>query len=123
MSEPQSGSINGSAELVNGKTLVSEEQNTLSIIANKVMGGDVVDLDKGQIDLLIQQREKVYDYIHIDKKQDSYDRKYYFTGVAIVVLAVLCMVVFKVPEYTTQVISLIIGAVGGYGLGKTKFSD
>lgn len=111
---------NTASERVESKQLVSEEQNTLSIIANRIMGGEMNDLDKDQIDNLIKQRGQVYEYIHNDRTQESYDNKYYFTGIVVAMLLIVGAVIWQVPEFTTEVLALLIGLVGGYGFGKQK---
>ncbi len=100
--------------------LTSDTEKTMTVLMQKVMGeGSFVPTEK-QADEILTQRSKIIDYVHNDKIRDSKDKRFYFgcflAGSLIVVLCVL----FFAKEYLTQVISLIVGALGGYGFGKSQ---
>lgn len=101
-------------------TLVSEKETSFSVMLQKVLGENSFSPTEKQVDEILSQRRKVYDYIHDDKKTDSYDKKFYFIGALIGSLVVTILVLFFAKEFLTQIISLIIGAFGGYGIGKAQ---
>ena len=86
----------------------------------KILGENSFVPTEKQVDEILLQRGKVYDYIHEDKTIDSYDTKFYFVGALIGSLVVTILVLFFAKEFLTQILSLIIGAFGGYGIGKAQ---
>ena len=102
--------------------LVSESQNTLSVMLQKVVGEGSFTPNEKQVDEILSQRGRVYDYIHADKKQNSFDNRFYFAGALLASLIIVVLVLFFAKEFLTQVISLIIGAFGGYGIGRAQKS-
>ncbi len=73
-----------------------------------------------QVDEILSQRGKVIDLVHKDKIRESSDKKYYFTVTFVCSLTVVVLVLFFAKQYLTQVLSLIIGASGGYGFGRSQ---
>ena len=72
---------------------------------------------------MLAQRRQINEFINEDKRRSSYDQKYYLTGGLIFVLLISALTIFTHPEYFTQVLSLIIGGFGGFGLGKLTKQD
>ena len=101
-------------------TLVSEKETSFSVMLQKVLGENQFTPTEKQVDEILSQRSKVYDYIHEDKKIDSADKKFYFKWALVGSLVVVILVLFFANEFLTQIISLIIGAFGGYGIGKAQ---
>ncbi len=113
------------AEVVNAKVenkepvLASESEKTMTVLMQKVMGGDgSFEPTEEQVDEILAQKSKIIDYIHADKKQDSKDGRFYFLALLIGVGVIILCVLFFAKEYLTQIVSAIVGALGGYGVGK-----
>ncbi len=102
------------------ESLVSEKETSFSIMMQKVLGENSFTPTEKQVDELLAQRNKVYGFIHEDKKIDSYDKKFYFIGALIASLVIIILVLFFAKEFLTQILSLLIGAFGGYGIGKAQ---
>ena len=102
------------------RNLASESEKSLSIVLQRVLGDSSVTPNEKQVDEILSQRSKVYDYIHDDRKRESSDKKFYFAGALFSSLIIVVLVLFFAKEFLTQVISLIIGAFGGYGIGRSQ---
>ncbi len=72
---------------------------------------------------MLSQRRQINEFINTDKARDSYDKKYYLTAGLIFILLISGLVIFTYPEYFTQVLALIIGGFGGFGLGRASKQD
>jgi polyferredoxin len=81
------------------------------------IGNQQLPVTSGHVDEILSQRRQINEFINKDKERDSWDRKYYLTVGLIFILIISCLVIFTYPEYFTQVLSLIIGGFGGFGLG------
>ena len=75
------------------------------------------------INELLAQRRQVNEYVNEDRKRSSWDKKYYLTIGLAFILLISCLIIFTHPEFFTQVLSLIIGGFGGFGLGKVSKED
>lgn len=112
-------------EVVENKSnrgLAEESEKSLSIVLQRVLGDTSFAPNEKQVDEILSQRSKVYDYIHDDRKRESSDKKFYFVGALGASLVIVVLVLFFAQEFLTQVISLIIGAFGGYGIGRAQKS-
>lgn len=67
---------------------------------------------------MLSQRRQINEYINKDNGRKSWDQKYYLTIGLVFILLISGLVIFTKPEYFTQVLSLIIGGFGGFGLGR-----
>ena len=72
---------------------------------------------------MLSQRRQINGFISDDKKRASYDQKYYLTTGLAFILIISGLVIFTHPEFFTQVLSLIIGGFGGFGLGRATKQD
>lgn len=72
---------------------------------------------------MLAQRRQINEFISDDKKRGSWDQKYYLTIGLVFILIISGLVIFTHPEYFTQVLSLIIGGFGGFGLGRASKHD
>ena len=55
-----------------------EESHELSVLLQKVIGVDSgAELTPEQRDEILSQRRQITEFIHEDKQQDSYDKKFY----------------------------------------------
>lgn len=104
----------------NDSKVVSEKESTLSILMQKVSGEGPITPTEKQVDEILSQRRQVHDMIHKDGIRESNDKKYYFTVIIIASCVVIVLVLFFAREFLTQVLSLIIGGLGGYGIGKNQ---
>jgi hypothetical protein len=87
------------------------------ILMQKVLGSDnSPDFTKEQVDELLSQKREITGYIHEDKKSDSWDNKFYLVAILIFVLLFSCLVLWKKPEFFSEVLSFLTGVFGG-GLG------
>ncbi|MDQ5953199.1 MAG: hypothetical protein QG551_427 [Patescibacteria group bacterium] len=100
--------------------LVSERSDNMSMLLQKVIGTDSFNPTEQQVDEVLSQRRQVLSYVHEDRKQESTDKKFYFTLTLVATTVIILLVLFFAKEYLTQVLSLIIGGLGGYGIGKTQ---
>lgn len=100
--------------------VVSEKESTLSILMQKVLGEGSITPTEKQVDEILSQRRQVHDMVHKDGIRESGDKRYYFTMIMIASFAVITLVLFFAREFLTQVLSLIIGGLGGYGIGKNN---
>lgn len=109
------------AIVVNEPTEQAQEtQQEISILLQKIMGQDnVPSLSDAQISELLAQRREIANYIHEDKKRESYDAKFLFVGVLTFVLIFSALVLWKKPDVFSEVLSLIVGLLGGGAGGYT----
>ncbi|MDP3764402.1 MAG: hypothetical protein Q8Q95_02155 [bacterium] len=101
-------------------TLVSEKESSMQILLQKVLGDGSFSPNEKQVDEILSQRREISGYIHKDRKRDSSDNKFYFFCALLACIAIIVLVLFFAKEFLTQVLSLIIGAFGGYGFGKSQ---
>lgn len=108
---------------VKEQVLASESEKSMTVLMQKVMGGEgSFEPNEEQVDEILAQKSKIIDYVHQDKLRDSKDRRFYFLGILIALVTVVLLVLFFAKEYLTQIVSLIVGAFGGYGVGKSQQS-
>jgi len=72
---------------------------------------------------MLSQRRQINEFINQDKGRNSWDQKYYLTAGLIFILGISALVIYTHPEYFTQVLALIIGGFGGFGLGRVVDRD
>ncbi len=72
---------------------------------------------------MLSQRRQINEFVSKDKERTSWDEKYYLTVGLLFILIISALVIFTHPEYFTQVLSLIIGGFGGFGLGRAIKKD
>lgn len=72
---------------------------------------------------MLSQRRQINEYINKDNGRKSWDQKYYLTVGLSFILIISGLVIFTKPEYFTQVLSLIIGGFGGFGLGRATSKE
>lgn len=101
---------------------VTTQEQTLSVLLQKVIGQDSSpDLTKEQVDEVLSQQRQVKEYIHEDRKRESYDSKFYLITILAFILIFSGIVLWKYPDAFSEVLSLLVGlfggAFGGYGLG------
>ncbi len=82
---------------------------------------------QAQVDKIIGLQEKGMDYTHKERTNFSPKQKIevgVFAGVMVVLVGMFIFSVYKVPEYSGEIISgligLISGGIGGYGYGSKK---
>lgn len=102
-----------------------ETEQQLSILLQKVIGNDnTPSLNESQISEVLSRRSQISEYIHEDRKRESYDSKFILIGIFLFILIFSGLVLWKKPDIFSQVLSLIVGLLGGgaggYGIGKSK---
>lgn len=102
-----------------------ETSQQLSILLQKITGTDNPPVfTEEQTNEILSQRRKITEYIHEDRKKDSYDSKFYLVVIVLFVFAFSALVLHKYPEIFSQVLSLVIGLFGGgasgYAIGKSR---
>ncbi len=107
-------------EIERNPVVTSEQQKSMTILMEKVMGDTSFTPTETQVDEILSQKSKVIDYIHEDKKLESSDNRFYFLAVIIFSGIIILSVLFFAKENLTQIVSLIIGGLGGYGIGKNQ---
>ena len=102
-----------------------ETSQQFSVLFQKIMGlENTPNFTKEQIDELLSQRRQIAAYIHEDRKTDSYDTKFYLVAIIAFILFFSGLVLRMKPEIFSEVLSLIVGLLGGgaagFGIGKIK---
>lgn len=72
-----------------------------------------------QWDKIIEQRGEVYRYIHEDKKGDRGLYLIMYICAVIFAVFVVGIVAWRRPDFIQEVIALLVGLVGGFGLGRS----
>ena len=75
-------------------------------------------INEGHVTEMLLQRRQINEFINDDKNRNSWDQRYFLTVGLVFILLISALVIFTHPEYFTQVLSLIIGGFGGFGLGR-----
>ena len=82
------------------------------------------ELTEEQTDEILAQRREISRYIHEDKKRASYDGKFYLLAMLLFIMLFSLVVLRYKPEVFSEVLSLVLGAlgggIGGYGIGKSR---
>jgi len=111
------------------KMVETKRENMEMLLAGLSGSDNLPKLTTEQVDRVLSDRSKLYDYIHADKKDDfelsKIDKRnnlhYLYVGVGAVILLSLLVLKFK-PEYFSQLLQAIVttlgGSLGGYGFGK-----
>ncbi len=102
-----------------------ETSQQLSILLQKITGdGNVSNFTVEQTNEILSQRRKITEYVHEDRKRESYDAKFYLIVIVVFVFFFSALVLKFYPEVFPQVLSLVIGLFGGggvgYSIGKSK---
>lgn len=90
----------------------------LQMLMASLGGQQDLPVNEEHVTEMLAQRRQINEYINKDKERGSWDGKYYLTTGLLFILAISALVMFTRPEYFTQVLSLIIGGFGGFGLGR-----
>ena len=104
-----------------------ENTQELSVLLSKALGTDnTPEFTKEQVDELLSQKSKITDYIHEDRKQESWDNKFYLVIVVVFILLFSGLVLWKNPALFNEVLyflaGLFGGGLGGYGLANKRKS-
>lgn len=103
----------------------TRQENLQMLLAGLADNDNIPKLTTEQVTKIIDQRSKVQEFVHEDKKNafelEKIDRKnrlhYLYTGAVAIIL--LCGIVLKYkPEYFSQLLQAIVTTLGGYGIGK-----
>ena len=116
-----------------GKTVHHEEEHQLQVLLQKVIGEDNLNLSERQIDEILAQRKEVNKYIY-DERMQRHDRfkiseknkLHYFYGSSVLVVLIAGAVLVYHPEYFKEVLALLFGFAGGFGVGRNtrrKFEE
>lgn len=98
-----------------------ETSQQLSILLQKVIGSDTApNFTEEQTNEILSQRRKITEYVHEDRKRESYDSKFYLVSIALFVLLFSALVLNYYPEVFPEVLSLVVGLFGGYAIGKGR---
>lgn len=97
----------------------------LMMVEGASSGNDISKkLTEEHITQMIDQRGKVNELIHEDRKGGRFDNKFYFVGAGIFCLALVFIVLWKAPDYFPELLTFLVGFIGGggggYGFAKTK---
>lgn len=111
--------------VVTPNTQSEETSQQLSILLQKITGAENTQVfTEEQTNEILSQRRKITEYVHEDRKRDSYDGKFYLVVVVLFVFAFSALVLHLYPEVFSQVLGLVIGlfggGAGGYAIGKSK---
>ena len=94
-------------------------RESIQMLAASLSGQQNLPVTEAHVEEMLSQRRQINEFINKDKERDSWDGKYYLTIGLIFILAISALIIFTKPEYFTQVLALIIGGFGGFGLGRT----
>lgn len=100
---------------------VSTEQ--LQMLMASLSGQQDLPVNEEHITEILAQRRQINEFINKDKERVSWDGRYYLTAGLIFILLISALVILTHPEYFTQVLALIIGGFGGFGLGRGTKQD
>ena len=104
-----------------GKTRVVSE--SLQMLMASLGGSQDLPVTEEHISEMLSQRRQVNEFVNEGKKRDSYDQRYCLTIGLLFIVVISALIIFTHPEYFTQVLSLIIGGFGGFGLGRASKKD
>ena len=99
---------------------VGDKEPSFSLLLQQVIGKDSLPITEKQVDEVLSQRRQIHELMHKDKQRESLDKRFYFFATLLASLIVIILVLFFAKQFLTQVLSLIIGGIGGYGLGRSQ---
>lgn len=80
-----------------------------------------------QVDEILSQKRQVNEFIRDDRRDDHEKFKissktdlHYFYGSLVFVVLIAVLVLWKKPEYFTEVLSALLEFAGGYGVGQWR---
>lgn len=104
-----------------------QSETHLAMMIQKVMGEDAYVPTAQQVDEILSQKRQVNEFIRDDRKDDHEKFKissktglHYFYGSLVFVVLIAGLVLWKKPEYFTEVLSALLGFAGGYGVGQWR---
>ena len=103
-----------------GRAITTE---TLQMLMTNLSNQQNLPITEGHVSEMLAQRRQINEFISDDKKRGSWDQKYYLTVGLVFILLISGLLLLTRPEYFTQVLSLIIGGFGGFGLGRVTRQD
>jgi hypothetical protein len=77
-------------------------------------------LTEEHINTLLAQRGDIIEKIHIDRRSERWDGKFYFVGSLLFALIIIGGVAWVKPEFLSEVIIALVSGLGGYGYGYGK---
>ncbi len=72
------------------------------------------------LDEILAQRKQVNEFVHEDKKEELAHQRFILRWSLISILVMSVLILWKAPEYFTQVITALIAGLGGFGIGKSQ---
>lgn len=120
---PQSAVISQDTPSQGGKDASPVSTENLQMVMASLGNQSNLPVNEEHVTEMLSQRRQINEFINTDKGRDSYDKKYYLTVGLIFILLISALVIFTYPEYFTQVLALIIGGFGGFGLGRAFKQD
>ena len=102
--------------------MASETLNQMMLMMNSSDGGNM-QFNEQHVSALVEQKGKIIDYIHDDRKRESFDKKFY---VCVAVFAWFFSLFFTMkfaPEYLDVVIASSATFLGGLGIGRVFKRD
>ena len=101
-------------------TRISDKEPSFSLLLQQVIGKDSFQITEKQVDEVLSQRRQFHELVHKDKERESLDKRFYFFVTLLSSLVVIILVLFFAKQFLAQVLSLIVGGIGGYGLGRSQ---
>lgn len=106
--------------------ITTQDEEKLTMIMKQIERGSFENMDATQITEVLSQKRQVNEYIHEENMQE-HERFKILQRNAIVqwgVIVVFALIIFLVvavvdKSYMPQALTLIIGFIGGFGIGKT----
>ncbi len=110
----------GSVEKTSDKSTTSQSMTTesLQMLMANIGNAQNVPITEEHVSEVLSQRRQINEFINKDKERSSYDQKYFLTVGLIFILLISGLVIWTYPEYLSQVLSLIMGGFGGFGVSK-----
>lgn len=107
-------------------SMSEQEEEKLTMIMRQIERGSYQNMDASHITEVLSQKRQVNDYIHEENMQEHQRFKMLQINSLIQLgillsfaILVLGLVAFVDKTYLPQALTLIIGFVGGFGVGKT----
>ncbi len=127
MPNPNNGSINNESNRsieTGGQPLKSPiTTEALQILMANLSNQQNLPVTEDHVAEMLSQRRQINEFINKDNGRKSWDQKYYLTSGLLFILMISGLVIFTKPEYFTQVLALIIGGFGGFGLGRATSKE
>ena len=110
---------NGSDDGTNSQKMLPARREQLLAVAIRELEESSSNFTSEQWDKIIEQRGDVYRYIHEDKKDDRGIFLVMYVGAVVFAVFVISVVAWRRPDYIQEVIAVLVGLVGGFGLGRS----